>query len=368
MKRTFFCALAACVALTTQAQGHDITVRGTIEGLSSGRLFIVAQVGENRVDTLGTATFTAPEFTLHGTTSEPLVAQIMVQGYTGGFTFIAEPDCQYTALLKNGDGAYISGGRLHDEWQAFVRHQADMRAEAERLKTRCEELRAEGKFRSASRMNDSLLAHHALIQHETDSFLALHDDVIAAHTAQTNALSKQLGTAESTELYNRLGNGAKNTVSARLMKERIDRMSQSEKGSKAPDFTLPTLAEEQTLTLSKVKAKVKIVDFWASWCGPCRLNNPALRAVYADFHPKGLEIVGVSLDTKRAAWVAAVEKDQLPWPQVSSLKGWKCDVARQYNITAVPAIFVLDENDNIIATNLRGDKLRAFLEERLGKQ
>jgi len=364
MNRPLIAALA-CLAITTHAQTHNITVRGTIEGLSSGRLYVTAQVAESKVDTLGQADFSAPEFALQAAIPEPLVAQIMVQGYAGGFTFIAEPDSDYTALLKNGDGAYIKGGHLNDEWQAFLKYQAIQRAIADTLKIHYEAMKTQGKFRSASRVNDSLQAQYALIAHKTDSFLNSHDDIIASFTAQSNAVIRQLNAAESMKLYEQLGENAKNTISARLMKERIDRLRQSETGSKAPDFTLPLLAEGQALTLSKVRAKVKIIDFWASWCGPCRLNNPALRSIYADFHDKGLEIIGVSLDSKYNAWAAAVNKDQLSWPQVSSLKGWKCDVARQYNVTSVPAIFILDENDNIIATNLRGEKLRTFLAERL---
>lgn len=365
MKRLISIMLAACFAIVMHAQTHNVTIKGTIEGLPSGRLYVIAQVAENKVDTFGQADFFAPEFTLYAAIQEPLAAQITVQNYAGGFTFIAEPDSEYTALLRNGEDAYIKGGCLNDEWQAFLKYQAAQRMKADTLRAHYEAMKSQGRFRSASRVNDSLQAKQALIAHKTDSFLSSHDDIIASFTAQSNAVLKQLNAAESMKLYERLGENAKNTVSARLMKERIDRLKLSATGNKAPDFTLPLLAESKPLTLSKVKAKVKIIDFWASWCGPCRLNNHALRSVYADFHDKGLEIIGVSLDDKHDAWATAVRKDQLTWPQASSLKGWKCDVARLYNVTSVPAIFILDEYDNIVATNLRGEKLHAFLAERL---
>ena len=117
--------------------------------------------------------------------------------------------------------------------------------------------------------------------------------------------------------------------------------------------------------MSSVEAKIKIIDFWASWCGPCRLNNPTLCKIYEEYHPKGLEIIGVSLDTNKAAWEKAIEKDGLKWINISSLKGWKCELTSLYNITGVPAIFILNENNQIIATGLKGDQLKAFLEERL---
>lgn len=391
MRRTILLLATACVAFVSadfksaaqgfksaahaavHAQKHNITITGTIEGLPSGRLYLVAQTHEDKVDTLGSTNFSAVSadfksaapFTLEGTISQPMAASIVAQGYSGGFIFLAEPDAHYTALLKNGDGAYIRGGLLQDEWTTFISHMSAMKAQGEAMKARYDELKAQAKFRSASRVNDSIALHSARMEHEKDSFLAVHDDLIAAYNAQTTAVTRQLSADESLKMYEQLGPMARATVSAQIMKERIDRIRLSETGRKAPDFTLPTLTEGQTVTLSKVKAKIKIVDFWASWCGPCRLNNPSLRAIYADYHDKGLEIISVSLDTKRSAWAAAVEKDQLPWLQASSLSGWKCEVAKLYNITALPAIFVIDEHDNITATNLRGDKLRAYIAERL---
>ena len=106
---------------------------------------------------------------------------------------------------------------------------------------------------------------------------------------------------------------------------------------------------------------MKIVDFWASWCGPCRLNNPVLRQLYADFHTQGLEIVNVSLDENRGRWAEAVKKDGLSWTQVSSLKGWKDEVAKRYSVTAIPAIFVLDADNRIVATGLHGESLKSFV-------
>ena len=95
------------------------------------------------------------------------------------------------------------------------------------------------------------------------------------------------------------------------------------------------------------------------------MNNPALKKIYDEFHSKGLEIIGVSLDEKKASWQKAIEKDGLDWINISSLKGWDCEVVRQYNVTGVPSLFILNENNRIIATGLRDEELRNFLEERL---
>ena len=174
----------------------------------------------------------------------------------------------------------------------------------------------------------------------------------------------ELNLADTRRLYDSMGEGAKNSPSGRIMLERIQRMEKVTQGRKAPDFTLPDL-NGNMVTLSKVNAKVKIVDFWASWCGPCRLNNPSLKRMYEQYHDKGLEIVSVSLDNVKERWLKAVKQDGLPWINVSSLKGWQCEVARTYDVKAVPAIYILDDENHIITTNIRGEALANFLKERL---
>ena len=350
-------------ALTAQAQG-DMVVSGKIEGIKKGQLVLVAQVGENRVDTLGVADFKAPKFQLKAQVKEPVMAQLMVKGYGGGFNFIAEPDAKYEAYLCDGEGAYIKGGKLQDERTAFSKRSAELHSEAKAMQGRYDALRAANKFRSASATNDSLRTLNESINAETQAFLKQHDDVIAAYTYNSNALMAELNLADTRRLYDSMGEGAKNSPSGRIMLERIQRMEKVTQGRKAPDFTLPDL-KGNMVTLSHVKAKVKIVDFWASWCGPCRLNNPSLKRMYEQYHDKGLEIVSVSLDNVKERWLKAVNQDGLPWINVSSLKGWKCDVSRTYDVKAVPAIFILDADNHIIATNIRGEALENFLKERL---
>jgi thiol-disulfide isomerase/thioredoxin len=125
--------------------------------------------------------------------------------------------------------------------------------------------------------------------------------------------------------------------------------------------------EGKSLSLYDVKAKVKIVDFWASWCGPCRAENPNVKRIYEQYHSKGLEIVSVSLDVKQDAWVGAIKKDQLPWIHISDLKGWNSLATDVYEIHAIPRLFVLDAENKIIAEGLRGEKLEECVREALNK-
>jgi len=140
-----------------------------------------------------------------------------------------------------------------------------------------------------------------------------------------------------------------------------------EVGSTAPDFTLPQ-PDGNLLSLSQLKGKYVLVDFWASWCGPCRKENPQVVSLYQKYKGKGFEILGVSLDDKREAWLQAIEKDGLSWRHVSDLKGWQNEAAQLYDVNAIPMTYLLDPNGTIIAKGLRGPSLEAKLEELFGKK
>ena len=220
------------------------------------------------------------------------------------------------------------------------------------------------KYRSASRVNDTLRYEQGALRELTDAFLSNNDNVISSYTIYSNMVMRDAGLEETRRLYSALGEGARASQYGRIIRERILRLEATEGGAEAPDFTLPDI-NGNPVTMSEVGGKIKIIDFWASWCGPCRLNNPALRALYDEYHDKGLEIIGVSLDTDKEAWASAVEKDGLIWVNLSSLKGWECELIHLYNITGVPSLFILDANNRILATGLRGEQLKIFLQERL---
>jgi thiol-disulfide isomerase/thioredoxin len=137
-------------------------------------------------------------------------------------------------------------------------------------------------------------------------------------------------------------------------------------GMQAPDFSAPN-PEGKQVTLSDIKGKVTIVDFWASWCKPCRIENPNLVKLYDKYHSKGLEIISVSLErgNQKGFWIEAIKKDQLRWYNVSNLKFWQDPIAQAYSVNSIPATFILDENGVLIAERLRGAELEAKIKNLL---
>ncbi len=134
-------------------------------------------------------------------------------------------------------------------------------------------------------------------------------------------------------------------------------------GMEAPDIALPN-PQGDTLRLSALRGKVVLIDFWASWCGPCRRENPHVVRLYERFHDKGFEIFSVSLDQSRDKWLDAIQKDGLRWPcHVSDLRGWNSAAGRLYGISSIPATVLVDREGNILARNLRGAELERKLTE-----
>ncbi len=137
-------------------------------------------------------------------------------------------------------------------------------------------------------------------------------------------------------------------------------------GALAPDLNLTT-AEGTTVKLSSLRGQYVLLDFWASWCKPCRAENPNVRAAYDEFQGKGagFTVYAVSLDDNRAKWLQAVQQDGLPWTHVSDLVGWQSPAAKTYKVTAIPNSWLVDPTGRIVAKNLRGKELSKELSKRL---
>ncbi len=153
---------------------------------------------------------------------------------------------------------------------------------------------------------------------------------------------------------------------AQLLNEYILKLQRVAVGQPYLDFTQET-PEGTLLSLSELvgKSKLLLVDFWASWCGPCRGENPNVVAVYKEYHEKGFDVIGVSLDMKKENWIKAIEDDGLIWHNVSDLKYWNNEAAQDYAVSSIPSNVLIDENGTIIAKNLRGEDLRKKVEELL---
>jgi peroxiredoxin len=150
----------------------------------------------------------------------------------------------------------------------------------------------------------------------------------------------------------------------KMIQDRVASLKQTAIGQPFPDITLKT-PDDKPVSISDYagKGKYVLLDFWAAWCGPCRMANPQLVALYNQYRDKGFEIVGISLDQSKESWIKAIKDDNLVWAQMSDLKYWQSDAAKLYSVSSIPHTVLLDKDGKIIAKGLHIGELTAKLAE-----
>ena len=358
MRKLLLSIVAASMTLAACNAQSGYKVTGTVEGMPDGKA-IIATVNGSSLDTLAKADVKNGSFEFTGNVSEPTGAYIMVIGQRGAIPFMLEN----ANITVNAGQAGLTvtgseGQKIYDQFMAI-----NATAQQEAMKLQQEYQAANG--------------DQAKIQAIQEAYAKLMTDAQAKETelikanpysyVSTFVIVSGMGQMEYEQLkerYNLLGEKAKASAQGKAIAAQIAKLESTAIGQIAPNFTITT-PEGESISLYDIKGKVKLIDFWASWCGPCRGENPHVVEIYKEYHPKGLEIFGVSLDNNKEAWVKAIADDGLVWKHGSDLKGWQSASAQLYSVSGIPHTVLLDENNKIIAKNLRGDELKQKIAELL---
>ncbi len=196
------------------------------------------------------------------------------------------------------------------------------------------------------------------------TYAKTHPTSYLALVALTSTLNDEADAVTAEKIFRQFTPATQNSELGKTSLQRIRTLKMTQMGVEAPDFTLNDVSGKP-VKLSDFRGKYVLLDFWASWCGPCRRENPNLLKAYSQYKDKGFTILGVALDkeTDREKWLKAIETDGLTWPQVSDLKYWNSDVAKLYDVKALPMNFLIDRQGKIVAKYLRGDALNQKLAE-----
>jgi thiol-disulfide isomerase/thioredoxin len=165
-------------------------------------------------------------------------------------------------------------------------------------------------------------------------------------------------------LYDKLDASAKETLAGKTLAERVDVLKRSAMGAEMINFSQADTSGTP-VQFSAFKGKYVLVDFWASWCGPCRAENPNVLKAYNNYKDKNFTVVGISLDEKGDSWKKAIRDDKMPWAELSDLKGWKNEVSTYFGIQGIPSNLLIDPSGKIVAKDLRGEGLHQKLNELL---
>ena len=279
--------------------------------------------------------------------------------------YIENSDITIKGSLDSLFKANVTGSKTEDEYKAFINSNKPLSDKYSKLVV---------KYQVASQSGDA--ANVAVLEAQLDS-IQVSMTTLQKNFVKTNpksyvtpsilvSLSYEMEADEIESMVNGLDTTIAALPQIKSLKERVTLMKTVSVGQKAPDFTLSDADGNPVALSSKIGSKLLLIDFWAAWCNPCRQENPNVVKVYTEFHKKGFDVFGVSLDQKKEAWVKAISDDKLAWTQVSDLQYWNNAAAKLYAVNSIPANFLLDETGKIIGKNLRGKDLLNKVTELLG--
>lgn len=354
------CVWLACTVLVV-AQNDTFTIEGHLDASINGKLLLVVDAEKGLID-IGDAVVTNGVFKFTGRMPEATMAYIMpVKKDVVLGSFMLE-NANYTIEMGMNELVVNGGGEAQKIWNEFVALDKQIIANQQEL-----EMQAQANPALVKSLQQKFDKFVAGIQEKEVELLKKHSNTIVAAYVVSAKISMGFDEVKLKALYDLLGENAKSTFYGKRVADELARVQKIAIGAIAPNFTAP-LADGGVLSLHETKGKVKIVDFWASWCAPCRQENVNLIQIYKRFRPKGLEIISVSLDNNKQNWLTAIGQDGCEWKNVSDLKGEHSEIAAEYCVKGIPCTFILDEENRIIAKNLRGKELEKFVESLLKKK
>lgn len=332
-----------------------------------GRILLLASTSSGICDTLGNTLSADGTFRFTGKVEQPTAAEISVSGTKLRFPVLLEQsEIRLEADAKSPAWYRIAGGgEMQCIRNGFREKEFQLMHQRDSLRALYKKEYDKDDYFGQLQVKGLIQRFDDLYEAEEDKFIQEHDNLVSAQLL-FGRLSMLVRNKTLWAKYSMLGEQARNSVQGRYLKPYAEKISRIVAGGIAPDLKMQT-PDGGTLSIYEVKAKVKVLDFWASWCGPCRAENPNVKRIYEKYKSQGLEIVSVSLDAKADAWRKAIEADGLPWKHMSDLKGWNSIVTDVYEIHAIPRIFVLDRDNRIIAEGIYGEELEKCVKEALEK-
>ena len=364
MKKISVIVMAACMLAACQ-NGNDTsyTISGTFDSAAEGDSVELSLVKGRNFEQIAKVAVQNGKFQFKGTTDTCQIAMLLVGGRPMAQLFLESGAIKVD--LSDDEASSAVGTPNNNRMEAFNTMVSDIQNEYMALSEK----------RKAEKMSEAdsldLIAQLAAIEAKYDETIKKQVADNADSQFGLYILKQNSYNFEAEELAPILEQYAANfpgNQDVARIKENNDKVLSTSAGKPFVDFTMND-PEGNAVSLSNFisKNKVTLVDFWASWCGPCRREMPAVKAAYEAYKDKGFGIVGVSLDNNEDSWKNAIENLGITWPQMSDVKGWSCEGAALYGVRAIPATVLIAQDGTILARDLRGESIAEKLAELLDK-
>ena len=349
----------------------EFILNGSIEGVPDGKVVVL----ERYDDSLGsiavdTAKIKAGKFTFKGKIIEPEMHSLRVESVqNNSYVIIENGEIDLEIVKDSTFKNKISGTYNNDQLSEF-----NQKGIANEKKKKEFGKKFQAKFLLAQNQKDTATMKKIQVDYEnlekgikndTEEYLKSHPKALISALLVKSLFGEfEPDIAKIEKLFNGLDKSVQDSKVGKSIRKNLNDFKTVKEGRRAPEFSAPN-PDGKTVSLKESIGKVTIVDFWASWCGPCRAENPNMVKLYSEFHDKGLNIISVSLDDDAAKWKEAIAKDNLTWTHVSNLEKWKDPIAVQYGVKAIPSTYVLNQYGVVVAKNLSSDALKAKIAELL---
>jgi peroxiredoxin len=364
--KNFICLFIFTILLAACSSKPHYVIKGKITGSDSVKFYLQKR-DAGKIITIDSAVSRKGSFTMKGGKVDyPQLVQLVAGDPRRRTSFYIEnSEMTINGGIDSLFKAKITGSKTQDEYQTFVTLNKPLSEKYSKtyLQYRTASQTGNGaKIAELEKQADSLQKEMRNLQknfvknnpasYVTPSFLV--------------SLSYQMEGTELDSMLIALDTNLASLPQIKTLKEKVVLMKAVAIGQKAPEFTLNNVEGNPVTLSSKIGSKLLLIDFWAGWCGPCRKENPNVVKIYGEFHKKGFDVLGVSIDQKKEVWVKAITDDKLIWTHVSDLQYWNSAAAKLYSVNSIPANFLLDDKGIIIGKNLRGDELYNKVKDVLG--
>lgn len=352
------------MVLYSCAKPEGFVIKGQINGKQGGEVRLM-KYSEGRWATEDSAKIEKEKFVLKGKTGLPELRLIYMGPQQMVAQFFAENgDIAVRAYIDSLDKTEVIGSESNDEFSVLTKELKNISNDIQGLQQKYNEAMQVG---NEEGMKNAKIDYEAMMENQkvyVKNFIRLHPKSTVSPLVVLMQFAQTITAHEIDTLVAFLDPSVHPSVYVSELKKMADKMRITEVGTVAQDFALNT-PEGAPLSLSSLRGKIVLVDFWASWCGPCRRENPSVVALYNQYKGKGFDILGVSLDRDKASWTKAIADDQLTWHHISDLKFWQNEAAVKYGVQSIPFTLLLDKEGKIIAKNLHGDELAKKLAQLL---